>query len=285
MTIESTSETKLTIDQVHAAMLDADVILVSTSGGKDSTAMKAFLSDIAKQLGILDRLVAVHCDLGRAEWEGTEEIARAQAEQCGIKRFEVVRRPQGDFLDLFEQRGMWPSPKIRLCTSSLKRNQVSRVITQVVREWQAANPNAGRPCRVLDCQGLRAAESPKRAKQAQIARNEMASNGKREVTTFLPIKWWTDEQVWGSIKAAGLPIHRAYGLGMNRLSCIFCIYANRDTLLLAGEHNRERLEEFVAAEDRMGHTFKADLSLREIKEALDRGERANLSSVSFDAAL
>ena len=44
---------------------DADVIFVSHSGGKDSQAMLAQLV----RLGLKDKIVLVHADLGDMEWE------------------------------------------------------------------------------------------------------------------------------------------------------------------------------------------------------------------------
>lgn len=56
----------------------------------------------------MDRLVAVHCDLGRVEWQGTRELGEAQAKHYGI-RFQVVKKNGGDLLEHIEKRGMWPS--------------------------------------------------------------------------------------------------------------------------------------------------------------------------------
>ena len=72
-----------------------DVILLNTSGGKDSQTMIRFVHGLAVAQGVTERLVAVHADLGRVEWEGTRELAGRQAEAFGI-RFEVTKRPQGD---------------------------------------------------------------------------------------------------------------------------------------------------------------------------------------------
>src|SRR4051812_5772861 len=86
---------------------DYDIILVNTSAGKDSQAMMDRIVELAREAGVMDRLVAVHADLGRVEWEGTRELAEKQAQHYGI-RFEVVRRNGGDLLDHIQKRGMWP---------------------------------------------------------------------------------------------------------------------------------------------------------------------------------
>lgn len=103
-----------------------DVIAVSSSAGKDSQAMLDYILELAREADVIDRVVVIHSDLGRSEWAGTGELAEKQATHYGV-RFEVVRRPQGDLLDRIEQRGQWPSPKQRYCTSDLKRGQIRRV--------------------------------------------------------------------------------------------------------------------------------------------------------------
>jgi hypothetical protein len=67
--------------------------------------------------------------------------------------------------------------------------------------------------------------------------------------------------------------HPAYDLGMKRLSCVFCVFAPRKALLIAGEHNPELLNDYVAAEKRMGHTFRVDQSLVEIQNTLNERGR------------
>ena len=81
-----------------------DRILVNSSAGKDSQAMLDYLVELADSQGVSrDRIVVVHCDLGRVEWQGTLELAREQAEHYGL-RFEVVQRDLGDLLTQVEQR-------------------------------------------------------------------------------------------------------------------------------------------------------------------------------------
>lgn len=41
-----------------------DVLLVNSSGGKDSQAMLDHVVRLAREAGVADRIVVVHCDLG-----------------------------------------------------------------------------------------------------------------------------------------------------------------------------------------------------------------------------
>lgn len=239
-----------------------DWIVVNSSAGKDSQAMLDYVVEQAKDQQVLDRVVVVHCDLGRVEWKGTRQLAEEHARHYGV-RFEVVSRPQGDLLTHVEQRGMWPSPQQRYCTSDHKRGQVDKLFTKLTREL----PN-GRRCRILNCMGIRGQESPERAKRAPfVERDERASNGKRLVSQWLPIFNWTVEQVWDRIRTAGTRPHYAYALGMPRLSCCFCIYAPKPALVLAGKHNPELLQEYVDVERKIGHSFRVNLSLVEVQAA------------------
>src|SRR5690606_3897624 len=129
--------------------------------------------------------------------------------------------------------GMFPSPTVRWCTSAHKREQVSRLLTWLTSQaLHVSNP----PIRILNCLGLRAEESPSRAKKKPFTRDERSSNGKRVIDTWLPIHSWTTRQVWERIRASGVRHHPAYDLGMPRLSCCFCIFSPREALLLAGKH-------------------------------------------------
>ena len=54
------------------------------------------------------------------------------------------------------------------------------------------------------------------------------------IDDWLPLHDWSVDQVWGRIRASGVPHHPAYELGMPRLSCCFCIFSPRSALLLVG---------------------------------------------------
>lgn len=248
-----------------------DILLVNSSAGKDSQAMLDYIVRMAEMQGVKDRLVVVHCDLGRVEWQGTAELAEEQAKHYGV-RFEKVSRPQGDLLDHVESRGKWPSSAARYCTSDHKRGQVYKLLTKLTDEVRTAKGTTA-PVRILNMMGIRADESPARAKKTPFEHDDQASNGKRHVDTWYPIFTWTVQEVWTTIKASGVRYHFAYDLGMPRLSCCFCVLASRDALLLAGHHNKALLAEYVRVEKKIGHTFKKSLPILKIQEAVEAGEQ------------
>lgn len=260
-----------------------DWIALSSSAGKDSQAMIDYVVELADDQGVSERVVVVHADLGEVEWDGTGELAREQAAAYGL-RFEhttriggtskvdgkVYRRGEqyGSLLDYAERRGAWPSNQQRWCTSDFKRGPIMRVFTSLAQEWRARTGEQ-RPCRILDCQGLRAEESPARAKKPRFAERKRSTT--QHVDTWLPLLDWCERDVWARIQRSGVRYHYAYDLGMPRLSCALCIFAPRAALVLAGRHNRELLERYVEVERRTGHTFRVDLSLEEVAEEVDRG--------------
>src|SRR3954451_23957392 len=128
-------------------------------------------------------------------------------------------------------------------------------------------------CRILNCLGLRAQESPARASRRPFGLNAAASSGRRRVDDWLPIHSWTVQEVWARIRASGVRHHPAYDLGMPRLSCCFCIFSPRSALMLAGKHTPELLEEYVQLERRIDHRFRLELPLAEVQKALANGEK------------
>jgi 3'-phosphoadenosine 5'-phosphosulfate sulfotransferase (PAPS reductase)/FAD synthetase len=251
-----------------------DFIVVNSSAGKDSQATLDFVYHEAKAQGVESRIVVVHADLGRVEWEGTRDLAERQSAHYGA-RFEVVKRGQNDLLDHVKARGMWPSPKLRYCTSDHKRGPVRTLFTKLTEEHRRSLRRAllwaQSPCRILNCMGMRAQESPARAKLEPFKFEKSASNGKRHVDTWLPIHGWTVDQVWDRIRQSGVEHHYAYDLGMPRLSCMFCIFAPKNALMLAGHHNRAMLREYVQTETDIDHTFRQDLTLASIEQELEAG--------------
>jgi 3'-phosphoadenosine 5'-phosphosulfate sulfotransferase (PAPS reductase)/FAD synthetase len=202
------------------------------------------------------------------EWKGTRALAERQAMHYGL-RFEVSRYRNKDgehlnLLDYVRKRGKWPDNKNRYCTSDFKRGPGKRVVTMLYRED---------PGDILNVFGFRREESPARKKKEPFARNAALCTKKREVWDWLPIHDWTENEVWESISRSNVPYHPAYDLGMPRLSCVFCIFAPRDALLVAGRANPELLDEYCDLEEEIGHTFQNGKPIREIREAIQRGEQ------------
>lgn len=181
-------------------------------------------------------------------------------------------RREDDLLNYVERRGQWPSNKTRYCTSDFKRAPIRKVMTALVAKH--ATPH--KAVKILNCMGLRAQESPARAKKLPLTLNESASNGRREVWDYLPIHDWSTDKVWETITTSGVEHHPAYDLGMPRLSCVFCIFAPKSALMVAGRANPELLQEYVNVEQRINHTFRLDTSIASIQAAIARNETVSV---------
>jgi len=246
-------------------LMDYDWIVLNSSGGKDSQTMIEVVYKMAVSQGFrLNRIVVAHADLGRVEWTGTKDLAERQAKHYGLE-FQAIARPQGDLLNHIESRGMWPSSTSRYCTSDHKRGQIGKIITDLGRRLPGT-------IRVLNCMGLRAQESPARSKKVALVHDKRNSTQRRHVDTWLPILDWTEDQVWASIKETGVEYHKAYDLGMPRLSCVFCVFAPKAALIIAGKHNPELLQEYVRVEAKIEHTFRQGLSIAEVAKAVEADE-------------
>jgi 3'-phosphoadenosine 5'-phosphosulfate sulfotransferase (PAPS reductase)/FAD synthetase len=246
-----------------------DLILLNTSAGKDSQATMDVMVDLAREREVTDRLLAVHCDLGRVEWPGTKELAAEQAQRYDLP-FQIARNRKysGDLLGRIENRGKWPDRGNRYCTSEFKTGPVKRLCTRLVREKREAGMD--RQVRILNCLGIRASESPARAARHPFKHldnedhNTGWTNGLRWVDEWLPIFTWDETDVWDRIRASGVPHHPAYDQGMPRLSCSFCVLAGKSALVRAAQLRPELAQEYLALEQKMDFRFKDELSMADI---------------------
>ena len=250
---------------------DFDIILINSSAGKDSQAMLDRVSYQAEKERVSDRLTVVHADLGAMEWQGTRELAEKQAEHYGC-RFEVTKYrdeagKEKSLLEYIEERGKWPDSKNRFCTSEFKRGPIGRVMTRLASELELK-----RPAKILNCMGLRADESPARAKKQEIEPNKrFTTKTTKTVTNWHPLLNWTADQVWQTINESGVEHHCAYDKGMPRLSCCFCIFANKDALVTAGYENYDLLKQYAQVEKKIDHTFRHKEPIAEILALVESG--------------
>ncbi len=244
-------------------------IVVNSSGGKDSqTALRVVVDACDKQGVDRSRIVVSHQCLGRMEWKGTLALVEQQAAHYGLRvevsKYRDKNGTESTLLDYVRARRKWPDSQNRFCTSEFKRGPGGRVIVKLFREAAGS---------VLNVYGFRSDESPARAKKKPFVRNLRFSSGQREVWDWLPIHEWDEAEVWKSIRESGVPHHKAYDMGMSRLSCCMCIFAPRDALLVSGRANPELLDEYCELENEIGHTFQNGRSISSIRDAIRAGEQ------------
>ncbi len=217
---------------------------LSHSGGKDSQAMTILLSRIVPP----DQLLLVHAPLATVEWPGTIAHIRATA-PVGIPLLLAHIASGKTLLDRIEERGQFPDPRRRWCTSDFKRTPIEREL----RRHLKANPRFSG--RIVNCLGLRADESRDRARRAPWSFNAANSKAGRQWHDWLPIHDLSGPAVFRIIREAGQSPHWAYAAGMTRLSCSFCIMASRADLQRAAELRPRMYQRYAALEQRLQHTL------------------------------
>lgn len=237
------------------------LFVVNHSGGKDSQAMYLHLRAFVPKA----QLWIVHADLGQVEWSGAKEHIEATTAGEPLS----VCRSRRDLLQMIEERGMFPSPSQRQCTSDLKRGPIERTIRGIVKQRMAPYPkHKGIPVDesvitgedaganiIVNCMGMRAEESPGRSKLTPFKLHTGNSKAGREWYDWLPIHDWTKEQVFAAIKDAGQQPHPIYAAGMSRFSCCFCIMSNKADLTTAARLNPELYRKYVELERSTGQVM------------------------------
>lgn len=253
--------------EVRDALERGAVVALSVSGGKDSQAMATSVLDYLKAEGLGNQVLAVHADLGRAEWWQTPAVVEAQAEAWGIP-LAIVRRSDGrDLLAHMEARRdklsgtgrpFWPSSTNRYCTSDLKRDPIDKLL-------RTLGPL------VISVEGIRAEESRSRAKKPCWEPRKRIQTQGREALTWRPIHDWTEADVYEAIGGRHGPlVHPAYGLGNDRLSCSLCIFGSRGDLVRGAMANPEYFEDLCRLEEETGFTFTQTVSLVELAREIAR---------------
>jgi 3'-phosphoadenosine 5'-phosphosulfate sulfotransferase (PAPS reductase)/FAD synthetase len=261
-------------------------LVISISGGKDSDAM----AEILNRYTFSPRQVhLVHADLGRAEWSMTNSYINRRAKELDLP-LTVVQRPQGDLLQQMQDRMVkrpevvpFPDAKNRYCASDQKRGQIDKFVRTL------EGP-------VIVAMGLRAEESPARAKRPPFQKNERISTKARPVYDWLPIHHFSLADVWDTlgyamndvtvvrstvqrlrqsgyswemaVKVTGWQWHPAYALGNQRLSCSICILGSKNDIMNGIEYQPDYYRELVKIENQSGFTFRKDLRLGDLRPDL-----------------
>lgn len=276
-----------TSPEIDALLAANAPVAIGVSGGKDSTAVAfatiAYLDDI----GHAGPRVLIHADLGVTEWEASLPQCRKLAERLGVELM-VVRRPQGDMMDRWEQRWRdnlkryldlscvklilpWSTPEMRFCTAELKVDQICRAIS---KRFQGQI--------IINATGIRRQESTERAK-APISKSQPKLKSITRKTTGVdwhPIIEWNIEDVWAIHAENDFERHEAYSVyNASRVSCVFCILAKEDDHLagMRCEANRAVGRRMVALETISTFAFQGNRWLGDtLASILDDGQRAGV---------
>lgn len=251
------------------------LFVVNHSGGKDSQAMLIrLLAYVPREL-----IVVVHASLGEVEWEGALELAERQAAEAGVP-FIVARAVHRDgspktFFSMVERNLVnkpgtppFPTAKYKQCTSDLKRGPIER---EIIAYMKAHGLRL-----VVNCEGIRAAESNDRKKRKPFERLNDKRNAKGDVThalakagreafEYLPIFELSTAEVFATIADAGQTPHPAYAAGNERLSCVFCIMGSPSDIAHGAKARPELFAKWAELEERSGYVLHMRRkSLREL---------------------
>lgn len=240
------------LPKVRELVSNGAIFYVSHSGGKDSQAMYAIL----RQHVPTAQICVVHADLGIIEWEGVQAHIRATTDH----HLHVVRANK-TFFEMVEHRAKtrpdvpaWPSSATRQCTSDLKRNPIHKFIRADMKQRGAALG--------VNCTGIRAEESPSRAKKPSFKLNATLSKAGRTVYEYMPIHHLSTDDVFALIADADQSPFWAYRKN-KRLSCVFCIMGCENDLRHGAEQRPELLKAYLDLEERTGWTMFNGKSLRD----------------------
>lgn len=180
-------------------------------------------------------------------------------------------------------RGKFPQKtsdlSVRWCSAALKIDVAARVL---------ANDPACQDQKILFITGERAQESGARANllPAEVHR---ASTRKRVVTHWRPILHWKEDEVWRIIQRWRIRPHPAYLIGFGRVSCMACIFADKDQWASIRLLAPERFQKLVLKEEAVGVTIdrrlslpmQADLGTEFVSAAPERWKRIALGQERF----
>jgi 3'-phosphoadenosine 5'-phosphosulfate sulfotransferase (PAPS reductase)/FAD synthetase len=274
------------------------LIIVSYSGGKDSLACTLHLLELIKAQPGFDktRIQLWHQDVdGEAgtphfmDWPVTRPYVEATGKALGLRtlfqwkiggfRGEMLRdnaRTQPIMFELQDglmckaggirgkksTRRKFPQVsgdlRVRWCSAYLKIDVCSMAIR---------NDPALSDAKILMITGERSEESSGRSNYAHVELLERASNKSRIVHQWRPIQDWTEIQVWEPIKRWRIRPHPAYELGWGRVSCMTCIFGDKDQWASVRALAPKTFDEIARLEEEFGFTIQRDKSVVEQADA------------------
>ena len=271
----------LAVDQVKSLVREHGndlALVVNQSGGKDSTRMLGFLRNKFPD----SPTYAVMADTGfeHVSPVSAADFARARCAEFGLE-LTVVQNQKRTYLEMVEQRGMFPSPQYRQCTSDLKRGPIEKFIRSLPQKV------------ILNCMGIRAEESNPRAQLSPLTLNRSLSTQQRTVYNWLPIFDQTLSDVLAWHWANAIRLHPVYlpeyhkdgtaGGYLRRLSCRVCIFATDADLAAIQVNDRPAFERISELERKLNFTMRPGVSLVQIVETHRRNlaEEARQQSFCF----
>lgn len=224
----SIKDEAFTFVKCAAERFDEEKIVISFSGGKDSTAT----ADIVVKALSNPSLVHIFGDT-TLEFPSTIEYTRRFRENHPQAIFEVAKNDEQDFYDVCEDIGP-PARMMRWCCSMFKTGPITRVLNGFYRNQQ-----------ILTFYGIRKSESVNRSKYNRIEDNAESVKIQQQ-TVASPIFFWKDIDVWLYLLAENVDFNDAYRLGYDRVGCWCCPNNNQRAQFLSRIYMSEKSKEWRA---------------------------------------
>jgi 3'-phosphoadenosine 5'-phosphosulfate sulfotransferase (PAPS reductase)/FAD synthetase len=211
--------------------------VINHSGGKDSTRMLGYVRNKFPEMP----MYAVMADTGFEHQYpvSAADFARTRCDEFNVE-LTVVRNSHRNYLQMVEQRGMFPYAQFRQCTSDLKRGPIEKFIRSLPHRL------------IFNCIGIRSEESPPCSKLQTLSRNPSLTMRTRTVYNWLPIFDRTLAVVlaWHWVHAVRLhPVyvpeyHKDSTTGgyLHRLSCRLCVFSTDSDRLAIRRHDPEAFQ-------------------------------------------
>lgn len=198
-----------------AAKFDEERIVVSFSGGKDSTVT----ADVVIKALSNPSLVHIFGNT-TLEFPYTVEYAERYRDNHPQAIFQIAKNEEQVFMDVCEDIGP-PARMMRWCCSMFKTGPITRVINSLYRNQQ-----------ILTFYGIRKSESVSRSKYNRIE-DDAESVKIQQQTVASPIFFWKDIDIWLYMMAEEVDFNYAYRLGYDRVGCWCCPNNNQRAQFLS----------------------------------------------------
>ncbi len=192
------------------------VFVCNVSGGKDSTATALALVEA----GIPHRRV-----FADTRWEAPETYEHLDMLRAKLGPIDVVGYP-GGMPAKIREGARFASRMQRWCTRELKIDALRKYYDAIEVDGASA------VCTI----GIRASESPSRAKMLECDDDEMWGGW-----MWRPIIRWTIADVLAIHHRHGVPVNPLYQRGHDRVGCYPCVMASKEDVRLVADYAPERI--------------------------------------------
>jgi len=220
----------------HAEKYPAENIVLSFSGGKDSTVT----TDLVIKALSNPTLVHLFGDT-TLEFPLTLEYAKRYRANHLQAIFKTAKNKEQNFYTMCEDIGP-PARMLRWCCTTFKTGPISRKITDLYGDNK-----------ILTFYGIRKNESLSRSKYSRITENSEHLKIQQQ-TVASPIFEWSDLDVWLYILANKIDFNEAYRLGWDRVGCWCCPNNGERAQFLSAIYMPEQFEKW--------HLFLVDFAMK-----------------------